>query len=71
MITCMEIVDDNGLLAVSDEDKKIIWKSYHEKLLNTEFALERNSLSQADVLSSGPLFLEKDMAIESVSKMEN
>ena len=27
----------DGLLAVSDEDEKKAWKSYNEKLLNTEF----------------------------------
>ena len=28
------IKNDNGILAVKNEDKKIAWKSYHEKLLN-------------------------------------
>ena len=32
------IRNDNGVLAVSDENKKIAWKSYHKKLLNTELA---------------------------------
>ena len=32
------IRNDDGALAVSDENKKIAWKIYHEKLLNTEFA---------------------------------
>ena len=29
------IRNDDGVPAVSDEDKKIVWNSYHEKLLNT------------------------------------
>ena len=29
----------------SDEAKKIAWKSHREKLLNTELAWDRNSLS--------------------------
>ena len=29
---------DDGVLAVNDENKKIAWKSYHEKVLNTELA---------------------------------
>ena len=45
---------DEGVLAFSDEDKKIAWKNYHEKLLNTDFAWHRNSLSQEDTISSIP-----------------
>ena len=33
---------------------KIAWKNYYEKLLNTEFIWDRNSLSQADTASSAP-----------------
>ena len=36
---CMR--NDNGMLAVSDEDRKIAWKSYLEKFLNTKFAMDR------------------------------
>ena len=43
------------------------WKSYHEKLLNTEFAWDRNSLSQADTVSDIPCLSDKDMVRESVS----
>ena len=45
---------DEGVLAFSDEDKEIAWKNYHEKLLNTDFAWHRNSLSQEDTISSIP-----------------
>ena len=40
---------DDDLLAVSDEDKKISQKGYHEKLLNTESAWDRNSLQDHQV----------------------
>ena len=63
------IRDDNGVLAVSDEDKKMTWKSYHEKLSNTQFAWDRNSLSQADTVSGIPYLIEKEMVKESISKM--
>ena len=33
----------DGELAVSYEDTKIPWESYHEKLLNTVFVCDRNS----------------------------
>lgn len=41
------------MLGVSDEDKKIDWKSYH-KLLNTGFAWDMNILSQEDAVGSLP-----------------
>ena len=44
------IRDENGIInddmmTVNNEDKKIARKSYQEKLSNTEFAMNRNSLS--------------------------
>ena len=38
------IRNDDGVLAVSDEDKKIDWRSYHERILNIEFAWNENSI---------------------------
>ena len=35
MIAVHCIRNDDGVPAVSDEDKKIVWNNYHEKLLNT------------------------------------
>ena len=32
-----QCIGNDGVLAVRDEDMKIASKSYHEKLLNTEF----------------------------------
>ena len=32
------IRNDDGMYVVNDEDKKVVYKSFHEKLLNTEFA---------------------------------
>ena len=43
-----ECIRNGDVLAVSDEDKKIAWKSYHKNLLKTEFAWNSNILSQAD-----------------------
>lgn len=40
------------MLAVSDEDRKIAQKSYHEKLSKTEFDWDRNDLFKADIISS-------------------
>ena len=57
---CIRI--DNGVLTVSDLDEKTAWKSYYEKLLNTEFLWDRNSLFQADIISDAPRLIGKDMA---------
>ena len=53
-------------MAVNDEDKKIAY----EKLLNTEFAWGRNSLSQADTVSSVSRLMDKDIVRESIIKMK-
>lgn len=42
----IKIRNDDGMLAVSDENQKTAWKSYHEKLLNTYFACNKNSQSR-------------------------
>ena len=49
------------VLVVRGEDKKITWKTYHEKLLNTKLAWDRYSLSQAHTVSSAPRLKDKDM----------
>ena len=53
------------------EEKKRTWKTYHEKLLNTEFAWDRNSLFQADTITIIPYSIDKDMVRESISKKKN
>ena len=59
------------ILTVSDEDKEIAWKSHQEKLFITEFAWDRNSLSQTDTVSSIPCLIDKGMVRESISKTKN
>ena len=54
---------------VSDEDKKIAWKSYQKKLYNTEFAWDRNSLTQAYTVI-GVFCLKDNMIRELFSKMK-
>ena len=62
---------DDSALAVSDEEKKIARKSYHENLLNTEFAWYRDGLSEVDTFSSVACLTNKDNAGEFISKMKN
>ena len=56
-------------MVVSDEDKKIGWKNYQKKLLNTEFAWGKNSLTQTYKVISVPC-LKDNMIRESISKMK-
>ena len=60
------------MLTVSDVNKKIFGKSYHEKLLlKTNFVWYRNSLSQVDTLSIVMCLIDKGIIRESVRwKME-
>ena len=65
------IRNDDGVLAVTYEDKKMAWKSYHEKLFNTGFVWDRNILSQVNTVSSVPHFIDNGMIRESNSQMRN
>ena len=65
------IRNDDGVLAVSDEDQKIAWKNYHEVLLITTFAWDRNSLSSADATCGISCLIGKGMVIGSVSKINS
>ena len=56
---------------IINEEKKRAWKSYHDKLINTEFSWDRNSLSHADTITSIPCSIDRDMLRESISKIEN
>ena len=57
--------NDDCVLAATDVDK-ITGKSYCEKLLNTKFVWDRNSLSQADAVSIVMCLIDKGIIRESV-----
>ena len=63
------IRNDDGILAVSEEAKKVAWKSYYENLLNTENDWDRNNLSEVEAVASAAVFIEKDMVREAIQKM--
>ena len=41
--------------------KEIAWKSYHELLSNTEFALEKNSLFEGDTFNGADHLKDNDI----------
>ena len=51
-----------------DEEKKRASKIYNEQLLNTEFAWDNDSLSQAVTIANIPCSIDKGMVRESISK---
>lgn len=65
------IRNDDGVLAVSGEDRKIHQKNYHQKLLNIEFVCDKNSKTEVDIVNGPRYFLEQDIVGEAVSKMKN
>ena len=65
------IRNDDGVLAVSEEAKKVARKSYYENLLNTENDWDRNNLSEVEAVASAAVFIEKDMVREAIQKMKN
>ena len=52
-------------------NKKMAWKSYHEKLLNTEIAQNRNSVSQVNTVSSFSCLIDQGIVRESISKSQS
>lgn len=69
-ITDEHCIRNDGVLIVSDEDKKITWNTYHEKLLNTKFAWDRSSFFLTDTVKGAPRLKEKDMVRNPISKMK-
>ena len=72
-----DIIDEHlirnydGVLAVIDENMKLDWKSYHEKLLNTMFGWDESSLSHSDTVGNIARLIDIDMARKMISKIDN
>lgn len=54
------IRNEEEMCRVSEEYKKLAWKSYHRELQKTEPAWEKNILSLADFVSGLPRLIGKD-----------
>ena len=63
--------NDDCEFAVSDEDKKIASKSYHKRLLSTDFTCDKNSLSAAAAFSDVYRLKDKIMVRGSICNMKN
>ena len=65
------IRNDEGNLASTEEEKKLSWKSHYEKLLNTEFDWDRDSLSEAHPVEGPAMQIKKEWVEEAIRKMKN
>ena len=59
------------ILAVSDEDKKITWKSYYVRLLNRQFEQNEGIFPVTYNISGVHPLIDKGMVRESISKMQD
>ena len=65
------IHNDEGNLASTEEEKKLAWKSHYEKLLNTEFDWDRDSLSEVHPVEGPAMQIKKEWVEEAIRKMKN
>ena len=65
------VKNDEGKLAVTNDDKKQAWQSHYQRLLNTEFEWDRNTLSEEHPVSGPAVRVTKKMVEKAVSKMKN
>ena len=65
------IRNDEGNLASTEEEKKLAWKSHYEKLLNTEFDWDRDSLSEVHPVEGPAMQIKKEWVEEAIRKMKN
>ena len=64
-------VNDEGNLASTEEEKRLAWKSHYEKLLNTEFDWNRDSLSEVHPVEGPAMQIKKEWVEEAIRKMKN
>ena len=58
-------------MASTEEEKKLAWKSHYEKLLNTEFDWDRDSLSEVHPVEGPAMQIKKEWVEEAIRKMKN
>ena len=51
--------------------RKQAWKSYYNKLLNTEFVWDRNSLSTVEPIAGPAMRIERDWVKSAINKMKS
>jgi len=62
--------DDQGVMSLDDEAKKAAWRQHYERLLNIEFAWNRDSLSAAEPILGPPPFISEKLVQTAINKMK-
>ena len=65
------IRNDESNLASTEEEKRLAWKSRYEKLLNTEFDWDRDSLSEIHPVEGPAIQIKNEWVEEAIRKMKN
>ena len=61
---------DDRELATNETEMQNVWKSYDERLLNTELTLNREFLRNTETVSGPPLRVQKEMTRGAVKKIK-
>ena len=65
------IRDKNGNIAYDDKSKLDTWKQHYEKLLNSEFEWEEDTLPTADPVNGPALEISQDMVSSAINQMKS
>ena len=63
--------NDYGTLAFTDTAKKEAWRSHYNRLLNEEFAWDKEHLTIADAISGPAVKIERETVIKAIGKMKS
>ena len=58
-------------MASTEEEKSLAWKNHYEKLLNTEFDWDRDSLSEVHPVEGQAVQIKKEWFEVAIRKMKN
>ena len=58
------------LQTISDEAKLRAWKEDYQKLLNVEFAWDKNSLNNSVAVEGPAIFITENMVTDAIKKMK-
>ena len=64
------IKNDNGELAVTDDEKHLAWKEHYQRLLNEEFPRERDDLVYDEPIIGPRPQIEKESGRTALNKMK-
>ncbi|XP_057303385.1 uncharacterized protein LOC130640832 [Hydractinia symbiolongicarpus] len=64
------IRNDEGVLASTEEEKRVAWKNHYQRLLNTEFDWDEDNLSDDDVVEGPAMQIKTEWVVEAIRKLK-